>query len=107
MQKLSVVLVFLLAAFQANASTNCNFTSTPMEEVSEIQLVDEILVINGKIAVSLEKTQIRCGAHGKRERFEGSESGYQVILKDCTEDDRLEGHLIDSVRQKIADIECK
>ncbi|HXH73485.1 MAG TPA: hypothetical protein VNJ08_00870 [Bacteriovoracaceae bacterium] len=105
--KASALLVILFALnTQAFAGINCKFISKPVSGIKSIQLTDESVVINGKLEIALEKTSIKCGSMGRRDRFEGTENGYQIILKDCSGDDSLEGHLIDSVKQEVADISC-
>ena len=85
---------------------NCNFKSEPVSGIKSLQMTEDALYINGKVEISLEKSQIQCGVMGTRERYEGMDQGFQVVLKDCNVNDKLEGHIIDSVKQEVAQIEC-
>ncbi len=105
-----VLLLVFLAALEGIAfaeTIDCKFKSQPVAGITSLTLSEEVLLINGSLEVPLEKTSIKCGALGKRDRFEGFENGIQVILKDCTHDDKIEGTIIDFANQQSADVECR
>jgi hypothetical protein len=86
---------------------NCKFKNDQMNGVDHIELRDEGLIINRQLEIPLEKTRVVCGNFGRQTRFDGSALGYQVILKSCSTEAKLEGHLIDSVNTLAADVLCQ
>jgi hypothetical protein len=104
----SLLLVFLVV-LQTNAfaaSMKCNFKDIRMNGVNSIQINDESLIINDLFEIPMEKSRVKCGNFGKQVRFDGRALGYQVVLKSCTTDAKLEGHLIDAPNSAVADILC-
>ena len=87
-------------------SLNCKFKNEQMSGVDSIELSDGGLVINKELEIPLEKSRVVCGNFGRQTRFDGSALGYQVILKSCSTEAKLEGHLIDSVNTLAADVLC-
>lgn len=104
------LLLILIATLQTKAfgaTLNCKFsTERTFENIETIQLTDETFKINGEIEIPLEKSTIRCGHFGKRNRLDGLALGYQVILKACAVGSQIKGHIIDEVNAVAADIVC-
>lgn len=105
------VLLFVFSVLHTNAfasSLNCKFKSadSTVEGIDSLQITDDQLVINQNEAIQLEHTRIKCGQFGKQNRFDGLGNGLQVILKSCTDEAALEGHLIDAVNSKVAEVIC-
>lgn len=103
------VLLFILSVLQTNsfaATLDCKFKELSVEGVESIQMTDESLIINKELEIPLEKSRVRCGHFGKQVRFDGRALGYQVILKSCTMEAKLEGHLIDAVNEVAAEVNC-
>lgn len=114
MQKL-ISACFLLALFAAlntqafAAPLECTLKEgqTPVEGIQSIQMEDNVLVVNDKEVIELEHSRIKCGVFGRQSRFDGLiAKGLQIILKSCTDSAALEGHLIDSINSKVAEIVC-
>lgn len=111
MQKLLMVSVMLviLSFLQAKAfalSLDCKFKAASINGVTSIRITDESLILNKEMEIPMEKSKVRCGHFGKQNRFDGSALGYQIILKSCSTDADLEGHLIDSVKSQIGEVLC-
>lgn len=112
MQKLigASFILILLAALQTNAfasTLNCKFTGdAKIDGVQSIKVEDEYLIINEETEIPLDKSIVRCGHFGRQTRLDGSALGYQVILKSCSSEASLEGHVIDSVKVKSAEVVC-
>lgn len=103
------VLLFVLAFLQTSvfaASLDCKFKDVAMEGVEKIQLTDESLIINAELEIPLEKSRVKCGHFGRQTRLDGTAAGYQVVLKTCTDDAEMEGHLIDSINEIAAKVSC-
>ena len=103
------LLLVLIAALQPKAfaaTLNCEFTSTSFENIKSIKLSDETFKINDEIEIPLEKSIIKCGHFGKRSRMDGLALGYQIILKACSSEHTVAGHIIDEVNEVAADIVC-
>lgn len=114
MRKLATatVMFFVLLSLQTNAFAgiiNCKFKSEAerVEGISSIILTDETLTLNNEFEIPLEKSRVKCGFAGKKVRFDGNALGYQVVLKACSDQGQLEGHLIDSIKKRIAEVLCK
>jgi hypothetical protein len=111
MQKfMTAFFIFLVLIFLQNqtfASTlNCNFKSEKVEGVQTIHISDESLIINNELEIPLEESRVKCGHFGRQTRFDGRALGYQVVLKTCTTDAKLEGYLFDSIKIMIAEVTC-
>ncbi len=111
MKKLLVasVLLFILSAIQNQVfagSINCKFKDRSVAGVEKIQISDESLIINENMEIPLEKSRVNCGNFGRQTRLDGEALGYQVVLKSCTTEAVLEGHIIDSVSDVAADVVC-
>jgi hypothetical protein len=111
MQKmlLSVVLFSLLSGLYSEAfggSLHCRFKDQKINDIDKIEINDQSLIINNEMEIPLEKTRVICGNFGRQMRLDGSALGYQVVLKSCSTEAKLEGHLIDSLKVVAADIQC-
>ena len=103
-------LLFFLVIMQTKVfaeDLDCKFKDVVVSGVKTIKLTDDNLVINSELEIPLEKSRVKCANFGKQNRFDGSALGYQVILKSCTTEAKLEGVLIDSVNAVGADVLCR
>jgi hypothetical protein len=85
---------------------NCKFKDVVVEGVNTVQVTDENLIINSELEIPLEKSRVVCGNFGRQIRLDGAALGYQVVLKTCTTEARMEGHLIDSINEVAAEMLC-
>jgi hypothetical protein len=111
MKKLMTAAFLLLILLSLNTQVfartlNCHFKHEGIRDVESIQLKDDNLLLNQQMEIPLEKSTVRCANFGKQTRLDGLALGYQIVLKSCTSDAQLEGHLIDSVHQEAAAIVC-
>lgn len=103
-----LLLVLSMVSAKSFAFTlECKINKGVVAGVKSIHLSEENLYINGEIEIPLEKTRVKCGHFKKQVRFDGNALGYQIILKSCTSDAVLEGDIIDSVRQTVAEVSCE
>jgi hypothetical protein len=103
-------LLFLLMTLQTKVfaqDLDCKFKDVTVTGVKTIKITDENLVINSELEIPLEKSRVKCGSFGKQTRFDGSALGYQVVLKSCSTEAKLEGVLIDSINEVGADVFCQ
>ena len=103
------LLLFFLVTLKNQAfasSLDCKFKEGKVQGVESIQISDESLILNNQMEIPLEKSRVKCGNFGRQTRFDGSALGYQVVLKSCTTDAKLEGVLIDSINEVAADVLC-
>ncbi len=100
------VIVTALPAEAWGGPLSCRFKDFKMSGVDHIRIEEDMLIINRELEIPLEKSRVRCGHFGRQTRFDGSALGFQVVLKTCTSDAKLEGHLIDSVNVVAADVVC-
>lgn len=113
MQKLlgASLLLTILVILHTNAFAaplNCKFKNLNerVEGVETLSIDEDALIVNNTLAIPLEHTRIKCGRFGKQHRFDGMGKGLQIILKSCTDDAALEGHLIDAINTKAAEVIC-
>ncbi len=111
MQKLigAGFILILLAALQTNAfasTLNCKFTGAKIDGVQSIKVEDDSLIINEETEIPLGKSIVKCAHFGRQTRLDGNALGYQVILKSCSSEASLEGHVIDNVKVKSAEVVC-
>jgi len=111
MQKMvtvSLLLIFFLSLKTTvfAGTLNCKFKDIEIRGVEGIKLNDQSLIINNLLEIPLEKSRVKCGNFGRQIRFDGNALGYQVVLKTCTTDAVLEGHLIDSINSIAAEVLC-
>jgi hypothetical protein len=112
MQKLltGTLLLFILMFLQTKAfalSLDCKFRDNAFEGVDTIQISANSLIINQEEEIPLEKSRVNCGHFGRQMRLDGDALGYQVILKSCSSEAKLEGHIIDAVNNVAADVYCQ
>ncbi len=103
------LLLFILLALQTKAfaaNLSCKFKDVEVAGVDSIELNNENLIINSEIEIPLEKSKVKCGHFGRQTRLDGSAMGFQVVLKTCSSDFKMEGHLIDSVNEVAAEVFC-
>lgn len=101
--------LFILLSIQARAfgqTLECKFKDSSIRGVGSIQISDESLIINRVMEIPLEKSRVKCGNFGKQTRLDGSALGFQVVLKSCTTEAKLEGYIIDSLNAIAADVLC-
>lgn len=89
------------------SSFNCKFKEEVVQGVETIQIANESLIINKELEIPLEKSRVKCGNFGRQTRFDGRALGYQIVLKTCSTQAELEGHLIDSVHETVANVYCR
>lgn len=114
MQKLigACLLLALFAALNTRAFAaplDCKLKEgqTPVAGVESIQMEEDVLLVNDSEVVQLEHSRIKCGVFGKQHRFDGQiTKNLQIILKSCTDSAALEGHLIDQINSRVAEIIC-
>lgn len=107
MSALVLLAFFALVNVNAFAGTlSCKFKSDKVVGVQTIQISDESLIINKELEIPLEKSRVKCGNFGRQMRLDGRALGYQVVLKTCTSDAVMAGHLIDSVNEVAAEVLC-
>ncbi len=116
MQKLfgAGLLLVIIAALNTKAFAaplNCTYKdpSVQVKGIQQLQIPenDDAIVINNTKTVPLEHSRIKCGSFGKQHRFDGKISAdVQIILKSCSTDALLEGHLVDSLHSVAAPIVC-
>lgn len=103
------VLLFVLVALQTKAfaqNLECKFKDTKLDSVKSIQISEDSLIINKELEIPLEKSRVKCGTFGKQTRLDGSALGFQVVLKSCTSEAKLEGYIVDAVNTQGADVLC-
>lgn len=113
MQKL-IGAAFLLAFFiiaQASAfavTYKCEFKDEVIAGIETIEMTDSVLIINNSLNIAVEESRIRCANFGKQKRYDGRDEAeqLQVVLKTCTSDAAMEGHLIDAKSKTAAEVTC-
>lgn len=103
------VLLAALTLLQTKAFAgifDCKFKSSGIAGVKSIQLSDDNLVLNQELEIPLDKTRVKCGNFGRQVRFDGEALGFQVILKSCSTEAKLEGSIVDNVHAIAADVLC-
>lgn len=113
MKKLLTASLLLVALFvlQTNAfaqtkTYKCQFKDSAVEGIKSLEISEESLLINKVMEIPLQKSTVKCGNFGKQMRLDGSALGYMVVLKSCSSDAKLEGDLIDSVKEVAAEVIC-
>lgn len=105
------LLLFVLITLNTKvfaATMNCAFKNPEetVEGIESLHINEEAMIINQVEVIELSQTRIKCGNFGRQNRFDGMGKGLQVILKSCTDEAALEGHLIDSINSKVAEVIC-
>jgi len=92
----------------ADASFKCHFKSEAIPGVDSIQLTDSVLTINNQLNIAIEESRIRCANFGRQKRFDGADANeqLQIVLRTCTSDAAMEGHLIDGKQNMAAEVFC-
>ncbi len=106
MKTLLKVFLFLLPLSAAAMNLECKFKGGPVQGVKSIRITQDSLMINSRLEIPLEKTQVRCMNFGKQTRLDGQALGYQVILNSCTSEASFKGALIDLVNLVAATVLC-
>ncbi len=113
MQKLmaACLLLAIIAALQSKAfaaPVNCAFknSDTTVEGIKSLQMVDNALIVNENLHIPLQHTSIKCGRLGRQHRFDGVGKGLQIILKTCSGEALMEGHIIDAKNLQVAEVIC-
>lgn len=111
MQKLvtASLLLFVLLTLtnQAFATTlNCKFKDAAIHGIKTIQISEESLILDQIKEIPLSKSDVRCGNFGRQSRFDGNALGYQVVLKSCSTEAKLEGVLVDEINFVAVDLLC-
>lgn len=111
MFKLVTASVFLivLAALQTSAfasTLNCKFKDTTVTGIKSLEIKEESLLINSELEIPLEKSRVKCGSFGRQTRFDGNALGFQIVLKSCSTEAQLEGHIIDEINEVAAEVFC-
>jgi hypothetical protein len=104
-------LLFIMVSLNSNAfgaSLKCYFKnpSATVDGIEKLEISDNVLVVNETEAIELQHSRIKCGQFGKQHRFDGLGNGLQIILKSCTDEAVLEGHIINSIESKVAEVFC-
>lgn len=113
MQKLlgaSILLLFFVVV-QTNAfagTYKCEFKDGGISGINSIHMTESVLTINNSLDIAIEESRIRCANFGKQKRFDGIDDVEQlrIVLKTCTSDAAMEGHLIDARQNKAAEVFC-
>ena len=111
MFKLVTASVFLivLAALQTSAfasTLNCKFKDMTVTGIKSLELKAESMIINSDMEIPLEKSRVKCGSFGRQTRLDGNALGFQIVLKSCTSEAQLEGHIIDEINEVAAEVLC-
>lgn len=104
------VLLFVLVVLQSKAfaltEMNCKVKNGTIAGIQTLHLSDDQLVINNDVAIPLDKLRVKCGNMGRQIRLEGEGEGLQVILKTCSTEAKVEGHILDPENNAQALVQC-
>ncbi len=112
MLKLSgaVVLLVILSVLTSKAfaisDMNCRVKNGDIAGIQTLHLTDGELTINGSVSIPLEKLRVKCANMGKQTRLEGEADGLHVILKTCSTEAKVEGHIMDPANNTQTTILC-
>jgi hypothetical protein len=84
----------------------CRQIDGEVRGVKSVHFSNDEIIINKRLEMNLEKSQIKCGTFGRQVRYDGFSDGYQVILRSCSSTVALAGDLIDHANQTVSRIEC-
>lgn len=102
-----LLIILMVLNNQAFARTlRCNFKFDKIKDIQTIQINQHHLLLNKDMEIPLEKSTVKCGNFGRQTRLDGEALGYQIVVKSCSSEAQLEGHLIDNVNQQAAEIIC-
>jgi hypothetical protein len=106
----AVVLLFILSVLQSKAfaltDMNCKVKNGEISGIETLELTDEQLIINNTVSIPLEKLRVKCANMGRQIRLEGEGEGLQVILKTCSTEAEVEGHILDPANNTQALVQC-
>ncbi len=95
------VLLFVLTVLSTKAfaltDMNCKVKNGGIAGIKTLHLSEEQLVINGTVAIPLDKLRVKCANMGRQIRLEGEGRGLHVILKTCSTEAKVEGYILDTV----------
>lgn len=104
------VLLFLLLVLQTKAfaitEMDCKVKTGTIPGIQTLHLSEDELVINNTVSITLDKLRVKCGNMGRQIRLEGEGEGLQVILKTCSTQAKVEGHILDPANNATALIQC-
>jgi hypothetical protein len=103
------VLLFIMSVLQSKvfaADMNCKVKELAIAGIESLQLTADQLIINNTHAIQLEKLHVTCAHMGSQLRFEGEGQGLQVILRTCSTEAKVEGHIIDPANNATALVLC-
>ena len=105
------LLLFVIVSLESQAFgavLNCSFKNPDITVagIKTLQIADDVLVVNDSESIQLQHSRIKCGQFGRQHRFDGLREGLQIILKSCTDEADLQGHLIDNSNSKAAEVVC-
>lgn len=104
------VLLFVLTVLTSKAfaitDMNCKVKNGTIAGIQSLHLSDEQLIINNTVAIPLDKLRVKCGNMGRQIRLEGEAEGLQVILKTCSTEAKVEGHILDASNNTQALVQC-
>jgi hypothetical protein len=104
------VLLFFLTILTSKAfalsDMNCKVKNGTIAGIQTLHLSDEHLIINDTMSIPLEKLRVKCGNMGRQIRLEGEAEGLQVILKTCSTEAKVEGHILDASNNTQALVQC-
>ncbi len=112
MLKLSgaLVLLIILSALTSKAfaisEMNCRVKNGDISGIQTLHLSEGELTINGTVSIPLEKLSVKCANMGRQIRLEGEADGFQVILKTCSTEAKVEGHIMDPANNTQTTILC-
>lgn len=103
------VLLLILSALQSMAfatEMNCKVKKGSIDGIESLQFSNDELLINGRVSIPLDRLRVNCGNLGRQLRFDGEGRGLQVILKTCSTEAKVEGHILDPANNAQALIQC-
>lgn len=111
MTKLITATLLILALAVLSSSVfardlECHFTDRVIKDIDSITISHDVVLINNKHEIRLERSEINCSGFGRQARFDGDGQGYKLVLKTCTSEAELEGVIIDNIKKEIGDIIC-
>jgi hypothetical protein len=104
------VLLFVLTVLTSKAfalsDMNCKVKNGTIAGIQSLHLSEEHLIINNTMTIPLDKLRVKCGNMGRQIRLEGEAEGLQVILKTCSTEAKVEGHILDARNNTKALVQC-
>lgn len=104
------VLLFVLTVLNSKAfalaDMNCKVKNGSISGIHTLALSNDHLIINNQVTIALDKLRVKCGNMGRQIRLEGEGQGLQVILKTCSTEAKVEGHILDPANNAQALVQC-